>query len=781
MALTGELFADFSDFTRACDEAVVSLKGFETGSEKVKASLDRMVDNFTGRKIIQDATLMAEAVERVGGSSNLTEKELRKVGATATEAAEKLTAMGQAVPPEIAALAEDFKKLDTGAKTATTSFSTLVGSFVTADLILKGAEKAFDAIVKLVTEIGELALEGATVSGVAGNFAHLTDEAGRLGDTLLGALRTGTHNTITDFELMQVANRDLAAGMTLTDAQFNTLAKGAFALAQATGVDVKTALETMNDAMLSGRGRALEMLTGQIDLKAAEDDYAASLGTTAEKLDDDEKLHADRQAMLKAVGAATARLGEQTDGLGEHVAQAETSWTNFRLALGKTIAESETLEAGFSTLKKALVDAFGGNQQALIDAIALAVNKAAIVVVDFARFAIEGARDFNIAWSLVKTVVLGVESGLVNMSAAAAEAYARIAQGATYLPFATEQTRLAAASARTMADELWGTAKALDAEAQEAFKGVTGNSEFDKTLDKLGGVLVTTRDAMVAATGATTTHIKETKESTSSTEAATTATGLHGRALKEFQDTLKEIAKIEKDNRREREQGVLGLDKVEQESSQKRKEAEKKASDEITKLHQDEHDLILRSTLSSTDYQIAKVNEAAAAKIKAYAGAPAQLEEYSRLIMAQAAREAAAISKSATDALDVVAKKGMDTLALLNIVANQVQKGMAVDVVGNAAAVGGPKTGMQSPIYVAPPIFARAAGGPVTSGQPYMVGERGPELFVPSTSGGIVPNGRAGVVQHIAIHVNGTAADVARQVSDEIMRAAMRGQQFGAS
>ena len=35
----------------------------------------------------------------------------------------------------------------------------------------------------------------------------------------------------------------------------------------------------------------------------------------------------------------------------------------------------------------------------------------------------------------------------------------------------------------------------------------------------------------------------------------------------------------------------------------------------------------------------------------------------------------------------------------------------------------------------------RAAGGPVTSQQPYMVGERGPELFVPGTSGGIVSNG----------------------------------------
>jgi hypothetical protein len=35
----------------------------------------------------------------------------------------------------------------------------------------------------------------------------------------------------------------------------------------------------------------------------------------------------------------------------------------------------------------------------------------------------------------------------------------------------------------------------------------------------------------------------------------------------------------------------------------------------------------------------------------------------------------------------------------------------------------------------------RAAGGPVYSGLPYIVGELGPELFVPGTSGRIVPNG----------------------------------------
>lgn len=36
----------------------------------------------------------------------------------------------------------------------------------------------------------------------------------------------------------------------------------------------------------------------------------------------------------------------------------------------------------------------------------------------------------------------------------------------------------------------------------------------------------------------------------------------------------------------------------------------------------------------------------------------------------------------------------------------------------------------------------RAVGGPVSGGSPYIVGERGPELFVPSASGAIVPNNR---------------------------------------
>jgi phage-related minor tail protein len=39
-----------------------------------------------------------------------------------------------------------------------------------------------------------------------------------------------------------------------------------------------------------------------------------------------------------------------------------------------------------------------------------------------------------------------------------------------------------------------------------------------------------------------------------------------------------------------------------------------------------------------------------------------------------------------------------------------------------------------------PYVGGMAAGGPVRGRTPYMVGERGPELFVPGRSGSIVPN-----------------------------------------
>ena len=67
-------------------------------------------------------------------------------------------------------------------------------------------------------------------------------------------------------------------------------------------------------------------------------------------------------------------------------------------------------------------------------------------------------------------------------------------------------------------------------------------------------------------------------------------------------------------------------------------------------------------------------------------------------------------------------------------------------------------------------ISGRASGGPVSSGTPYMVGERGPELFIPSGSGNIMPNGSLG--GGITVIVNGDVSgkDLIEKVKDAIMR-----------
>ena len=91
-----------------------------------------------------------------------------------------------------------------------------------------------------------------------------------------------------------------------------------------------------------------------------------------------------------------------------------------------------------------------------------------------------------------------------------------------------------------------------------------------------------------------------------------------------------------------------------------------------------------------------------------------------------------------------------------------------------AGSVGGAISGAASSAWnwVTSPF--RATGGPVSSGSPYIVGEEGPELFVPGMSGSIVPNGKMGGSGSVAISVNINGGlitdDVAKQIGNVIIQ-----------
>jgi len=72
----------------------------------------------------------------------------------------------------------------------------------------------------------------------------------------------------------------------------------------------------------------------------------------------------------------------------------------------------------------------------------------------------------------------------------------------------------------------------------------------------------------------------------------------------------------------------------------------------------------------------------------------------------------------------------------------------------------------------------KAAGGPVTSGTTYLVGEKGPELFTPGTSGSIIPNhamGGGGATINVTVNGAIDPEGTARQIVDILNRATGRG------
>jgi len=91
---------------------------------------------------------------------------------------------------------------------------------------------------------------------------------------------------------------------------------------------------------------------------------------------------------------------------------------------------------------------------------------------------------------------------------------------------------------------------------------------------------------------------------------------------------------------------------------------------------------------------------------------------------------AQAIRDGISDGRAVAARRRMEAFAAASFVPITVAPGSP----GAAAFTGG---GM---VNIAP----MAAGGPVAGGRPYLIGERGPELFVPGSGGNIVPNNAMG-------------------------------------
>jgi hypothetical protein len=110
---TARFEADFSSFISAINSAQVAMVDMGKGADTVEARLNAMVDTFSGRELIQEASLMTIAIEKIGGVAALTGDELTTVGDKAAEAVDKLHALGTDVPEGLQKLADATKEATT--------------------------------------------------------------------------------------------------------------------------------------------------------------------------------------------------------------------------------------------------------------------------------------------------------------------------------------------------------------------------------------------------------------------------------------------------------------------------------------------------------------------------------------------------------------------------------------------------------------------------------------------------------------------------------------------
>lgn len=124
--------------------------------------------------------------------------------------------------------------------------------------------------------------------------------------------------------------------------------------------------------------------------------------------------------------------------------------------------------------------------------------------------------------------------------------------------------------------------------------------------------------------------------------------------------------------------------------------------------------------------------------------------------------------------------KRIATSVLDQIAAQALQMGLDALLGGKDGSGGGGMGGLFNGALGA--LFGlpgRATGGLVAPDKPYLVGERGPELFVPTSAGRVEANGAGTARKDVRVAINlsaprGTSAPVAMQRSSRQVAAAVR-------
>jgi hypothetical protein len=232
-------------------------------------------------------------------------------------------------------------------------------------MALGGAAIGIGGVVELTKAIFDLAEVGASFQELSASTDAVGQAFGVNSKLMLQSMKEAADGTISESNLMLAANKAAVTGVGANAQQMATLVGEAKARADAFGLSSGEAFNTLITGIGNAAPRMLKQLGYTIDLTEANDAYAASIGTTSDKLSEQQQ----RAAVLQAVLAQSGKI-PGSDSLGDDFERLGVAIDQARINLGVLIASNFGDAIGFiadkvNELAESLRDLPNGLEQAL--------------------------------------------------------------------------------------------------------------------------------------------------------------------------------------------------------------------------------------------------------------------------------------------------------------------------------------------------------------------------------------------------------------------------------
>jgi 23S rRNA pseudoU1915 N3-methylase RlmH len=401
--------ADFTSFSAAVAQADVELRGFDANIGDVSKSLSKMVDDFGGRQLIEQATLMADAVAKIGGASQLTDEQLARINATVSEASDKIARLGGEAPQSFQDITDAAKRLDDQDKSTGTSFTELVSSFVSAQAIIGALTTAWHTLIGFMEDSitaanDETAAQNKLNAALTAQGTFVPSVTKAYEDYAKSLQQTTTYSavTITQTEAMLA----LVGGVMPLDMEHALHATTD--LAAGLGVDLKTATEMVSRAA-EGNITVLSRHGVELDKTRA---AAEGFGYVLDQI--------DAKFGGQAATAAQTYAGR--------LAQLSNAWGDVESAVGKIITQNGTVLKAVSLVTEALnkyTTDLDFNRQtnnfvsdALID-----LTQAMAFVIQSVTWLVGKFADFHVAGLQLEKDLLRTEKAFIDMADASLQVF----------------------------------------------------------------------------------------------------------------------------------------------------------------------------------------------------------------------------------------------------------------------------------------------------------------------------------------------------------------------